>query len=446
MQVLTRAWLAAIIFPVVFLSCKKSSLLGVDVLPGTDAILGTFTDTFTLETTTVRDDSVLTSSSLLSLSGNMYDPVFGSTLASFFAEFDLPSNDINLGNPDTLTLDSIVLALDYAGFYGYEDVAQSVMVHELEESISPIPATGYYSNQSFAHSPRNILGRKINFVPNTADSMEILGRMEPAQLRIRLSNWLGRRFLNQSGDSGLTDLEHFHQFFKGIVVGPDTLATTLSGGIMYFDLSSYYSGLLLYYHSANVDSLGKRFLITPNVAKTNFYQHDYTGSVVEDHLKPLAHASDSTVFMQPLGGLKTRIRIPNIHNLKNVLINKAELVVTQVADAAGSDTIFKPPIQLVAVESDFLGKDIILPDALFGFPAFGGSQHTVTNSAGQEVAQYKFSIARQLQQIIDEESDDYGLSVILYRRGDLANRLMAEGANRADDTRLKLNIIYTPIE
>src|SRR5690349_3508818 len=140
-------WFIVIIvtFLMVWSSCRKNSFLGLDVLPSTDDVGAVFTDTFSLITNTVRDDSVLSSSTLNNIAGTLYDPVFGRTYAALFTEFLLPTNDVDFGSPDTLFIDSVVLTLAYNGFYGYNNVPQSFNVFRVTDAMNPIPTDGYYS-------------------------------------------------------------------------------------------------------------------------------------------------------------------------------------------------------------------------------------------------------------------------------------------------------------
>src|ERR1044072_2339039 len=83
-------------------SCKKTTFIGIDILPNTDDVGAQFTDTFTLITNTIREDSVLTSSTLNNISGFIYDPLFGKSYAALFTQFLLSTNDVDFGSPDTL--------------------------------------------------------------------------------------------------------------------------------------------------------------------------------------------------------------------------------------------------------------------------------------------------------------------------------------------------------
>ncbi len=425
-------------------SCKKNSFLGLGILPSSDAVGAFFTDTFSLSTTTVRDDSVLSSSTINNTAGAIFDPVFGKTYAAFFTEFILPTNEVDFGNPDTLFVDSIVLTLAYNGYYGYKNVPQTFNVYRVTEAMRPKPDAGYYSNKSFAVDP-DLLGRKQNLVPDFVDSLHALNLTLPPHLRIRLSDRFGQEILNQSGGAALTNDSTFKDFLKGICVAPDTNATAYGASILYFDLLSLLSGMHLYWHTPHVDSLSYVIPITSDEVRFNFFKHNYSGTVIQQQLQNLSITGDSVVYVQGMGGLKTRIIIPYLDSLKNVLINKAELVITQVNDPNKTDSVFTPPSQLVCVTQDTSGKDISIPDNFNLFPSFGGTKVTKVTLDRLVYVEYHFNVSDQLQQIIDGEKDDLGLFLIAYRRGEVADRLSVGGNLRVDNLKMKLNLIYTPI-
>jgi hypothetical protein len=431
----------------VFASCKKATTIGLDVLPESDFVIAVFTDTFSLQTLTVKEDPVRTSTLVNNVAGNWYDPDFGRTVATLFTEFYLPTNNVDLGNPDTLFIDSVVLTLAYAGFYGYEDVPQSYTVYEVAEAMNPLPEEGWLSDKNFRIN-QIPLGKKTNAIVNLLDSVEVIDGKLPAHMRIRLNDRFGQRLLNQSGGANFIDQASFVNYFKGICLSPDTVSTPFGGGVMYINLLSPVSGLNLYYHSTNIDSLTYRLPVTSDVVKTNYYTHNYSGTEVKDHLRNLSGANDSIVYMQGLGGVKTFIRIPHIKTLENVIINKAELVIRQLVDDSGIDSIYLVPQQLVCAKVDTNFSDAVLLDQLDGdpFPEFGGNLLTYITAAGEEVAEYKFSISHHVQNVLNGSQSEFGYYLILFRRGETAGRIKAGGSLRSDEFQMKLNLIYTPLD
>lgn len=429
-------------------SCKKTSEIGIGILPPGDDINATFTDTFKVVTTSMRVDSLVTSNQFYSLLGNMYDPVFGKSYAAIFTEFLLPTTAIDLGDPDTLFLDSVVLSLAYFKTYGYEDVPQSISVYEVTEKMNPEPEDGYYSNKSFA-TDAELLGRKQLLVPNLTDSIDVLGVSFPPHLRIRLSDRFGQDLLNQSGLPALATDSAFKEYFRGLLIAPDTTATPYAASMLYMNMLSATSGLRVYWHTPNKSALNINFPIGTDEVRTNYFRHTYAGSVVADHLQSETGNGDSLLFIQSMAGIRTRVTIPNLLNLHDVIINKAELVISQRLDPNLADSVFTPPVQLLIVTLDSAGKIKAIPDnddINNAFPSYGGNRLSVGILPGDTVAQYKFSISQQVQLLIDGNITDYGLFLINNSAQETADRLMAGGGNRTDVYKIKLNIIYSPIE
>lgn len=429
-------------------SCNKTTDIGVGILPSSSDINATFIDTFKVVTTPMRQDSLVTSSQFYSLLGNMYDPVFGKSYAAIFTEFLLPTTAIDLGDPDTLFLDSVVLTMAYFKTYGYEDVPQSFSVYEVTEKMSPKPEGGYYSNKSFATDP-DVLGRKQLLVPDVNDSIDVLGIVFPPHMRIRLSDRFGQDLLGQSGQPALATDSAFKEYFHGLMIAPDTMATPYGASMIYLAMLNSVSGLRLYWHTPAKSGLNLNFPIGTNEVKTNYYKHTYSGSIVANHLQGESADGDSLLFIQSMAGIRTRVSIPDLLNLHDVIINKAELVVSQRLDQNRADSVFTPPVQLLIVTLDSAGKIKAIPDnddVNQAFPTYGGNKLEYGILPGDTVAQYKFSISQQVQLLIDGKITDYGLFLINNSAQETADRLMAGGGNRNDVYKIKLNIIFTPIE
>ncbi len=443
MKIKSKPFFLVVIIFSIFTACKKDIFLGTNLLPASDDIGAVYSDTFSLFTTTKLEDSVLTSSTVNNLAGSINDPIFGKSYASFFTQFSLLTNDVDFGSPDTLYIDSIVLTLGYAGSYGYKYVPQSFNVYRVNEALSPKPEGGYY-NKTFAFDPEPI-GRKQNFVPNFTDSIQVGAIKIPAHMRIRLSDRLGQELLSISGSDSLASDSNFKKYFKGIYMSPDTIASPYGSSILYFNLESLLSGIHLYWHTPNLKSLSYVIPVVSTDVRTNYFKTNHNNSAVSPYLQSQL-SSDSIVFLQGIGGLKTRVLIPSISSLKNVVINKAEIIITQVNDDLRTDSIFTAPLQIVCVTSDSSGKDISIPDNLETFPEFGGASVKKVTIDRKTYVEYHFSIANQIQQIVDGDTEDRGLFLIMYRRGELPDRLMMGGSNRSDFRKMKFNLIYTPIK
>ncbi len=437
-----RTWLAVVAF--VAGGCNKFGDLGIKIIPTTDDVGAVLVDTLTLISHTVPADSVLTSSTINNLCGTLYDPVFGETYAAFYTEFQLPTSNVDFGSPDTLFIDSVVLTLAYAGFYGYKNTPQTFRVYEIMEPLSPKPATGYYSSRAFAIR-QDPIGEKKLFIPNFTDSVPVLNGKAPPHLRIRLSERFGQNLLQQSGRPAFSNDSTFKQFFRGICVAPDTVEQVFGGCVLSFNLESLLSGLRIYWHTPSVDSLSFTFPITAKEVRTNYFLHTYGQSPVGAHVTKDPTRNDSVIFVQAGGGVKTRILIPYLKNLGPLVVNKAELVITSLIDPARTDSIFTPPDQLLVLTLDTAGKEAALPDAN-SLLTFGGAAVRKVTLQRRPYVQYRFSLARQIQDLIDGKTEDRGLFLVPFRRGETVHRLVAGGANRNDAAQMKLVLIYTPIK
>ena len=139
---INRLWRNGVMLSATFLSgiflfsaCNKAdSTLGLNALDPSDLLNATQVDTFMLETYTVVEDSVITDNPAFSLLGSYNDPQFGTFDASFYTQLRLSGINPNFGDISTITVDSIVLGLEYAGYYGKFN-QQTIEVYQLTESI-----------------------------------------------------------------------------------------------------------------------------------------------------------------------------------------------------------------------------------------------------------------------------------------------------------------------
>lgn len=441
---LRRSSLFLIVCTALIFSCKKSGLIGTNILPGSDNLNGIYTDTVSVKTFTVLEDSLKTSTLSKYLAGSIDDPTFGKSTAGFFTQLRLPTNNINLGTPDTLFIDSTVLQLDYAGYYGDTTVSEKLTVYQITEDMNA--DSNYYSNRVFAFNP-SALGSKTITQPHFYDSVTVLTQLVEPHLRINLSNTFGQEILNQSGTTNFTDNTAFLSYFKGLYVAAD-VSNGYGKCIYYFNLGNTISRVNFYYHTPNIASKSFSLLINSDCAKSDYYNHNYSGYPIETYLSnPDSVNGEDLIFSQSMAGVKTKILFPYIKNFGDVIINKAELVFSKVVDNTGLDTsIFKSPVQLVLLTASSTGANATIPDVQdFSLLDYGGTATSYINLSGEKVVEYKFSIATQLQQVISHLKEDYGLYLLTYPSPESATRVVLGGNNRTDGYQMKLNLIYTKL-
>ncbi len=396
-------------------SCEEPLITGSDILPSDDNLAAIYTDTITVESVTVREDSLRSDELSTTIIGSMSDADFGNSYASVFTQVLLPSNNLDLGtNP---VLDSVVLTLDYDGSYGTTDLPQTFRVYEVTEDF--YKDSTYYSNQLFLFDA-TLLGEKANHVPNLSDSVFALEGGRDAHLRIRLDDAFGSDLVAQSNQNTFSDDEAFLEYLKGFFVTVDSNLTP--DGLVYFDLISSLSKLTLYYHTDDEDSLFVDFPINSDCARVSHYEHNYNGSTVQTMLND-GTDPDSLIFVQGMAGHRVHVIFPHITSLGDVLINKAEL---RLKVKPGTIDPFVAPDFIASSEAD-----------TFGTPT------TVLSVAelDDENLEYIYNLPNYTQRLIQVTDTDFGFVLSALGGGVAGNRAILRG-----DQNLKLHLTYTQIQ
>ncbi len=415
---------------ILIFACKKPTLDDEGLLP--DDQLGlTFTDTFTVIAEVMPDDTVFTEGLATNLWGAMVDPVFGKSHGGIYFQLSTDRSNIDFG--DNLTLDSLVLTLLYSPSKGYGDntVPQNLNVYRVTQPFSK--DSSYYQFTTFSTQPTPLA--TINgFVPNFSDSLVINDSVKYAPgLRIRLDNTLGNEILASSGLNNLASDAAFKAFLNGLYLAPDTMAP--GAGMVYFNIFNANSKLTIYFNGGQSFD----FLINSNSGSVNHYKHNHTGTPVGNSFG--GSTNDDVLYVQPMAGVKVKVTVPHIENLKNAAINKAELVFTDI----GTDTAtFAPPAMLIFTQLLENGSENLLPDQSLGNTFMGGVRTKETDSAGNAVYVYKLNVPRYLQQVIST-GKQFGLNLLTYPTASQANRVILGGSTHAQQP-LKLRLTYTKIE
>jgi hypothetical protein len=395
-----------------------------------------FSDTATLITHTVRDDSLPTGKVSPMLLGNINDPLFGITKASVYTQLYLQKTNPSFGsNP---ILDSAVLSLVYKNGQYYGTLyPQQFEVYELAQSLSKDSV--YYSNKTL------LLGTKLAtayLTPDVKDSVPVDTIKFPPHLRITLNQNLLQKFFDDSYISAYNSNDNFQTVFKGLYITSTSIPPAGQGAILYIDLTNTYTRLTLYYHNDTSDSLSYFFTIhNTESQRFSHFEHDYSSATaLQNQLNTSDTIQENQVFVQPMAGVRTKITMPHIKNFfanGKVAINKAELVLP--VEPTAVDTTFSPHTKLVAVIADKEKGILTLPDYYEGTSYFGGD-YDATNKV------YKFNIARYIQQVLNGTRENQNLYIITSARPTTANRVQLIGGSKSLPNRMRLKITYTPLE
>ena len=426
-----RCSVLLILLAVLICSCKKDiDTIGLNLQDGT---LGNAYVEIPLTAYSTVEDSLFTKNLLYTLLGEVRDPIFGSTRAGFCTQFALQGSNTTLG--DNLTLDSVVLTLQYGGYYGDTLSGLRLEVCELSE---PLTKAQYYSNENNpANHGMNLTYSSAPIYPEPTTRVKIDTATYTAHMRVRLTDDFGNRLLHLSS-SDLTSNSTFQAAFYGLVIKATANGT---GNLCYFSPTAAQSGLTLYYKAGEVTKK-YTFPITTDCTRYNFFTHDYTTGDADFQRQVVngdATLGKDILYIQPTGGVKTHVNLDAFGEWvkdKDIIINKAELVITNT-DAAERTFTCPGNIGLQVVKSDN-STTYIPDDAVYTSTSyFGGTYDT-------DKKEYRFRLTYYAQEILRNQGiNDKGLNIVVTGSGIRGNRLVFRGTDESYTDRLKLAIYYT---
>ena len=420
-----------ILLAVLIGSCKKDiDTIGLNLQDGT---LGNAYVEIPLSAYSTVEDSLFTKNLLYTLLGEIHDPIFGTTQAGFCTQFALQGSNTVLG--DNLELDSVVLTLQYSGYYGDTLSGLRLEVYELDEALSK--AQYYSCDNNPSHHGVNLVYSSTPVMPTPTTRVKVDTATYAAHMRIRLSHNFGNQLLNlSSGD--LANNTAFQSAFHGLVIKATSNGT---GNLCYFSPTAAQSGITLYYRSGDTPKK-YTFPITTDCARYNFYTHDYTTGNTDFQRQVIN--GDTTLgrdllYIQPTGGVKTHVNLNAFGEWvkdKNIIINKAELVIT---NANPSERTFTEPgnigLQRVITgnTTTYVPDDAVYTSTNY----FGGTYDT-------DKKEYRFRLTYYAQEILRQQGiNDNGINIVVTGSGIRGNRLVFRGTDESYTDRLRLAIYYT---
>jgi hypothetical protein len=389
-------------------SCKDPSFSDDNLLLNGDNINVHFTDSFIVKANT-EEDTVLQGHNLTkSLLGSTIDSRFGKLYASFYNNFRLLSNNVNLGSG--LTIDSCFLTYGVAKAYGPFSSPMNIVVYELNEPL--VSTTSYLTNRAFAVKLPEIANVTIPYNGSST-------------INIKLSNSFGQNIVNQSGGANLANNDAFQSFFNGVYV---TTNTAMSGdGILNLDLIDGASKLTLYYHAAGDTTKKYDIPVNDLCSRVNHYYRNTAGSPAQLAADLPTAMGEDKAYLEGLTSFRAKVMIDNLDTFKNVAVNKAELWVFPLINSS-ADSAYKLPAQIYASRINDGGNDIQLLDFLSG--TMVGTRDT-TKVGGVVVPVYKINLTRYAQSIINKEFTNNGLRIYVFPTNITAERMVICGGNHA---------------
>ncbi len=404
-----------------FVSCKDddNSPIGTGIMPGSD-MMDFKCDTLSVETYITRDSIVETQNRTINPIGVINDQMYGKTEASCAFQAMLSTNNVQLGteiDADNLSGVKLTLILKYAEKFGNENANMTINVNRLKTDI--YYDSVYYENHTFNESEYELL---------TSQSLVF---DSDSTIKIELPESLVEDFI-RTNETTIWDNTTFVKFFKGFYVTTELANPSDEGCIYALNLIDSRSLLQLTYK----DTCKFDFLINEYSTKINMYRHDYSNASQEVR-DALSNPETPTqyCFIQGLGGLKTKIKFPDVLNFadsSNIIINKAQLKVTLKENS--QHALLPNPTGLSMTRILNTGLFDFLEDYKSNSNHFGGSFDATDNS-------YTFNIPLHLQMLINGETDNGIYMVANDNRITPYRAMLYGGANETN--KIKLIVYYS---
>ncbi|WP_299248435.1 DUF4270 family protein [uncultured Aquimarina sp.] len=389
-------------------------------------------DTFAVELSTFKFDSINSSSSNRLLLGQYKDEFFGTVRASNY--FELTA--LSYGLPDDAELDSIALILGYDRYF-YSDTTKvaQVNIHVLTDEVDPEEDV-FYNTSLLPFETTPIVTR--NYIPEPFDE---------DSLHISIPITFGQTLFDLIRDGDINDDEELIRNFKGFTLQPgddddaSVLGFTKNSGNTYLRFFYTVPGEFgdneetfdLFINSATV--IPKSFNnIRSNVTGT------FLEPLIDQETNLLSKDSENRSYIQAGVGYATRIQFPTIR---------------KIYDIPGTGTILnatlqiKPPPQVFSEAlpiRDSLNVDIAdqnneLVDRLFNGQ---GNVFAIINEENIEFNEvvYEIPIGFYLEQELEEAPIiDNALVLFSQSFNQTVDRFVLEGES-STDFRARLILTY----
>jgi hypothetical protein len=443
-QNLFRIFLAALFTMITVLasSCKKEVLkLGGDILPEGDFVSIKSTDTLSVFSYTMYDDSARTDLSPVSYLGTDYDPYFGTTTAGFVSQIRLSAKWVS----QPFTVDSMKLFLHIlTNKGGGSDVINTLSLYEIANQI--YVDTAYYPN-----TPVPLTGFSMTDIALPALRADTINDVElnlPGK-GIAFGNYLTRDTTKLFYNNNAPD---FRSFFKGLYFQLNSSASDpfLISLSLVSDQTTYYNYFVLFTHDTTGTSEEYSFPLDAKNTNANFnvFSHDFSTATLGDKM---AHRNttyrDTLSYVQCLDGVYTKLYLPGLKNVKNdvslgkIAVNRAKLVVPVHFKATVSNLYITPnvPSQLFLRYRTRSGTKYTVPDYLLASTV--DIAHSFFDGKLDSIAYvYNFNIPEYVQEYLEDATNTLEPELDIFQGTGTKNVVLNANKNK---TAVKFEFTYT---
>jgi hypothetical protein len=450
-------------------ACKEYTVLPPDLVPAVDNV-NTFQDESQLVLThNIYQDSMVTGGLVSGIRvgnnptfyhaiGNIEnDLMFGSTAGASHIEVVPPVASFSFKTNyagTTRTIDSVVLSVPYHAMYGdsLNAIPQTFNLYRSLQRSSRESTQYEFTKDEY---DRNLLlgSQTIDFKTFKTDSPFVGKAKVTPQLRFKINQAFVSALENQVDlgvNGAAVSTESFLNWCNGFYIKP---ANTQGSAIGYFN--TYGTRLNIYYRYTNAnnlqDTINDVFGFDPNTCnRFNTIERSYASSAAKLFLNTSTSNGDSVLFVQSDPGLAATIRFPNLANFENVIVNKAELVFTQVSPFPFNFTELYGAMPRMQILQTINGKDAYVRDyAVFGTDFVNGfiSKKMI---GGVMYNQYKFNISNSIQRVISQKDTTFSLKIMGQNTSIVlpaAYRVILQGSgSQSIELKPTLNLIYTKLK
>ena len=416
-------------------SCEKGPVpIGTGLLPGRDFVTTLGTDTLSVRSYTMYDNSFRSDNPTVCYLGQLNDPYFGTTTAEFVTQIRLSSAWD--GHP--FTIDSVKLNLHLAVSKGNASVTHNLRLSEISTQI--YTDSVYYSNRKVDTTGYGISLILPALRPDTINDVVMT---VPNSFGEYLTRDTTQLFYSNSKPD-------FRAFFKGlyfritpsndpVMVDLSLLSTTTSTG--YFN--SYFT---IYMSDGTGLSTVYYFVLdaTNTNASFNLIRHDFStatrGNKMANRNDTVFSHRDTLSYLQYLNGVYTMLKIPGLETLKKSLsfkgiaINKARITIPIYFDG----NLYTPSTvspSIVLRYKTKAGTQYVVPDynidSYHSF--FGGVVDSVANV-------YTFNIPGFVQGYLKDPTDSLRPELELFQGYGTQSAILKANNSK---TPVKFDLTYT---
>lgn len=361
-----------------------------------------FTDTVSVQLSTVITDSFETNGATSFLAGKYKDPYLGTVSAKNFFQMTIPATTPDI--PASAHYDSISFIFrpnDY--YYGDTSMLQTFYVSELSQTIEYSYNSKLYNTSSVPVKPTPLGSKTIRLRPVVDDSIEI-----------RLNDTKGMELFSklQQLSTDVTNADNFLNYFKGISLTTGDNDTTAVYGLLGTTGSMV---MRLYYHTT-IPYPEKKWIDFTSLANDLAFNQvltDRSGTGIISGGSGLTEISASQTndhsFLQPGTGIYLKMIFPSLKSIittdKVIKLLKAELIIKPTYLSFDKNK-YKLPTQLYLTQTD--ESNISNAEVI---DSTGAVQYAspVTDDLYGENNYYRFNITPYISQMLTTAgSEDYG--------------------------------------